>query len=280
MTDDQQRDYEQFLQERNRISSFVEHATLTLYKKYGTSTKDQERDAFIAEEKKRIRAALKALFTTASDIAQRYHRDLGSLTRDFYKARIEQSIACFKARFSEHKTVQVSSTQTDGQNVAQAQAQALALALAEACNETLTESVVEAQQGLENLELTMFKDRLAPASLDFLRDATLLAAVDSLPQISDAIRPSERARIQLSPGIRCTRELSHYALAHPSNNYIFISHDEAEAFRHAEATNPGSCRPYTLHDIRHPERLPDALDRFMQPLPDGNLTQLSCHVRS
>jgi len=256
-----------FLQKRNAISPFVERSLNGLHEKYGRATKGMTREALINEEKRKALEALKLLYTEAEALAHKYHQVIKT-PKKMYQERISESIKAFKKRFGEDKTVYISTTQSDGQNVAQAQAQAQALAEAEACSETITQTLLETQERLWSPIVTMAKNPREPVDLSFLEDDTLLIGIDGFSALENSIKPSLRSHFYLSPSMQMKNEMSHYVLKDTAiDRFIFISFAEAEVFKrwkeaayedHSMPFASLACSRYTLHDLRRPEKSVDS----------------------
>lgn len=265
LTEDQKNAYIAFLELRNKLTPFVERSLNSLYEKYGASTQGMDRDEFIEKQKRQALIALNALFDAARVFCA-IHRVELSVNQKIYNKRIETSIDSFKQRFPKDKRVEISGTQSDGQNQAQAQAQAQAMAEAEACTETITETLLETQERLWTPVVHMSKKRREKVDFAFLNNDQLLARINHFPALENSIKTSEREKFWLSPRLKMKNEISHFALIdNAASKCILISQDEAEAFKREKESafvkgtlQNSALNGYRLIDMRNYEQSVEA----------------------
>ena len=262
--------YEDFLDKRNQVCSFIQKSIKNLPAKYGGSVQVFNKGKFIESliwgippDQKGFDDALNEIFGYSIEFAQRLGRTEGEIIKigekkHFYIDKAKKSIGIFDRRFTkdgEVISVPIVDVNVVAEDVAEVQveAEALAEALAEKLAEALAQNEVEKEEWNYDPLIPMTKESHVQAHLKFLPNMNGAHPLSNVPGMRDLVLEKYRGKFFCSPHL-CNTGAHHRRgkLLPPifflkevggAQRVIFISQEEADLFKAL-----GGGGGFTLHD--------------------------------
>ncbi len=235
--------YMDFLRQRNQIIAFADSSILDLLHKYGQGSQEVLMAQFVLEQRAVVENKLRRLKNLCSE-------KVVSAVAGIYKERIQETVAQFCLRYSKDK-VSVSDADQDTDAVVVSEALAEALAEAQVESTTLTENMVDVEEGQSLPQYIMTHRLYHPVSLGFLSDPNQRVSVEALSWIAHTIPKHRRQEFFCSPGLQKSGITSHFVLQNTRENLCyFITQEEAALFVQSRGVNG-----WTLYDLRQKDAL-------------------------